>query len=47
MKLRKTLCLALALILLMPGAALAEVDLSTPAPTQPPAAPPQDRKSVV
>ena len=41
MKLRKTLCLALALILLMPGAALAEVDLSTPAPTQPPAAPPQ------
>ena len=25
----------------MPGAALAEVDLSTPAPTQPPAAPPQ------
>ena len=41
MKLRKTLCLAIALILLMPGAALAEVDLSTPAPTQPPAAPPQ------
>ena len=41
MKLRKTLCLALALILLLPGAALAEVDLSTPAPTQPPAAPPQ------
>ena len=41
MKLRKTLCLALALILLMPGAALAEVDLSPPAPTQPPAAPPQ------
>ena len=35
MKLRKTLCLALALILLMPGAAFAEVDLSTPAPTQP------------
>ena len=41
MKLRKTLCLALVLTLLLPGAALMEVDLSTPAPTQAPAAPPQ------
>ena len=41
MKPRKTLCLALVLTLLLPGAALMEVDLSTPAPTQAPAAPPQ------
>ena len=39
MKPRKTLCLALVLTLLLPGAALMEVDLSTPAPTQAPAAP--------
>ena len=37
MKPRKTLCLALVLTLLLPGAALMEVDLSTPAPTQLPA----------
>ena len=41
MKLRKMLCLALALMLLTPGAAPAELELTTPAPTQPPAAPPQ------
>ena len=41
MKLRKMLCLALALMLLAPGAAPAELELTTPAPTQPPAAPPQ------
>lgn len=41
MKTRKTLCLLLALILLLPGAALSEIDFATPAPTQPPAAAPE------
>ena len=40
MKLRKMLCLALALMLLAPAAGNAELDLTTPAPTPAPAAPP-------
>ena len=40
MKLRKMLCLALALMLLVPAAGNAELDLTTPAPTPAPAAPP-------
>lgn len=41
MKPRKALCLLLALVHLLSGAALMEVDLSTPAPTQAPAAAPE------
>lgn len=40
MKLRKMLCLALALMLLVPAAGNAELTLTTPAPTPAPAAPP-------
>lgn len=40
MKLRKMLCLALALMLLVPAAGNAELTLMTPAPTPAPAAPP-------
>ena len=40
MKLRKLLCLALALMLLVPAAGNAELTLTTPAPTPAPAAPP-------
>lgn len=41
MKIRKTLCLLLALALLLPAVALAEVDLATPEPTQELAAAPE------
>ena len=41
MKPRKALCLLLALVHLLSGAALMEVDLTTPAPTQAPAAAPE------